>query len=201
MKPPARDVVARIDELLLRKRGISALHKTQLRRKRETIVEAKDAARANRFAESTSKWIDLVIRPDEARPRVANAEASLTAGQADRRAKGRWFSGHTSTVTLASGGLTLRTLDVAKRERALGSSEYLLVEGDLVVDGDLRLGRDTRSIYVVTGHLKARRIALGDAVLVVRGNVTCERVSGAPGEGIFKVLGTLTERRPSSAPR
>ena len=162
-------VLERIDALLRRPRGVSKLHKVQLRRKREVILERK-GAEALRFAELTSEWIDLVVRPDAATVTPRDG-STLTPGQADRRAKGRWFTGYARLVELAAGGLHVRSFDVAKRERAKGAAEYLLIDGDLIVDGTLRLGRDTRSIYVVTGDLFAKRVVRGDAVLVLLGKL------------------------------
>lgn len=175
-------VLERIDALLRRPRGVSKLHKVQLRRKREVILERK-GAEALRFAELTSEWIDLVVRPDA--PTVTPRDNSmLTPGQADRRARGRWFTGYARLVEVAAGGLRVRSFDVAKRERAKGAAEYLLIDGDLIVDGALRLGRDTRSIYVVTGDLFAKRVVRGDAVLVVLGKLNAP-VTGIAREGII----------------
>ncbi len=183
MQPTVAAVLERVDTLLRRSRGVSKLHKVQLRRKREVILERK-GAEALRFAELTSKWIDLVVRPDA--PAVTRRTGStLTPGQADRRAKGRWFTGYARRVEVAAGGLRLRSFDVAKRERAKGAAEYLLIEGDLIVDGVLRLGRDTRSIYVVTGELSAKRVVRGDAVLVVLGKLNAP-VTGIVREGIIR---------------
>lgn len=183
MQPTVAAVLERVDTLLRRPRGVSKLHKTQLRRKREVILERKGAD-ALRFAKLTSKWIDLVVRPGA--PTVTRRTGStLTPGQADRRAKGRWFTGYARRVEIAAGGLRLRSFDVAKRERAKGSAEYLLIDGDLIIDGILRLGRDTRSIYVVTGDLSARRVVRGDAVLVVLGTLNAP-VTGVVREGIIR---------------
>lgn len=183
MHPNVSAVLERVDALLRRSRGISKLHKVQLRRKREVILERK-GSEALRFAELTSKWIDLVVRPDA--PTVtARAGSTLTPGQADRRAKGRWFTGYARSVELAAGGLRVASFDVAKRERAKGAAEYLLIDGDLIVDGILRLGRDTRSIYVVTGDLSAKRVVRGDAVLVVLGKMNAP-VTGIAREGIIR---------------
>ncbi|MFT3710738.1 MAG: hypothetical protein QM817_24200 [Archangium sp.] len=184
---PDREVSAaltRIDELLRRPRGISRLHKVQLRRKREVIVERKGAD-ARRFAKLTSEWIDLVVRPDAVPVAKAKREGTLTAAQADRRAKGRWFSGYTRQVEVIAGGLTLRSFDVAKRERDKGASEYLLIDGDLIIKGTLKLGTGTRSIYVVTGNVRAKQLTRGDAVLVVLGTLHAV-VKGKEGEGVLR---------------
>jgi hypothetical protein len=185
MHASVRKVVERIDSLLARKRGVSALHKVQLRRRRAVLVDESRAG-ARRFAQLTSEWIDLVVRPEAPKVTPEKGSAQLTPGQADRRAKGRWFSGHARVVDVVTGALRLRSLDVAKRERAKGGAEYLLVEGDLVVDGAVQLGRDTRSIYVVTGDLRAKKVVRGDAVLVVRGKVEAV-ISGKPGQGVLQV--------------
>lgn len=186
-------VLERIDALLRRPRGVSKLHKVQLRRKREVILERK-GAEALRFAELTSQWIDLVVRPDAATVTPRDG-STLTPGQADRRAKGRWFTGYTRRVELAAGGLRVGSFDVAKRERAKGAAEYLLIDGDLIVDGVLRLGRDTRSIYVVTGDLSAKQVVRGDAVLVVLGKMNAP-VTGIAREGIISSGRRIIEGRP-----
>jgi hypothetical protein len=67
------------------------------------------------------------------------------------------------------------------------------------VEGLLRLGQGVRSIYVVLGDLRAKRIELGDAVLVVRGKVIAESDLFTPAnEGIFDVHG---EQRPERQAR
>jgi hypothetical protein len=197
MHPRVSAVLERVDELLRRPRGVSSLHKVQLRRKREVLVE-REGAEARRFAELLSGWIDLVVRPDAPKVAAARDGSTLTPGQADRRAKGRWFTGYARVVDVAAGGLRVRSFDVAQRERAKAGAEYLLIEGDLVVDGTVQLGRDTRSIYVVTGDLRAKRVVHGDAVLVVLGKLSAP-VTGALGEGLVQAGQRRRTRRNGSA--
>jgi len=191
---------AKIDELLGAKRGVSRLHKIQLKRRRDLLDELAPARR-ERMATLTLQWIDLVVQPkrvtEPKSPRRARSDGESTtivAKDADRRAKGPWFRDHTSRVAVERDGFRVVTFDAAKRAKKAGSSEYVLFEGNVVVDGTLNLGSGVRSIYVVLGDLTARRIELGDAVLVVRGTVSATEYVFTPrNEGVFAVHG---EQRP-----
>ena len=195
---------AKIDELLEAKRGVSRVHKIQLQRRR-ALLAGLPTARQERMAQITLEWIDLVVSPKDATAEShphrtatgkAHGRATISANDADRRAKGPWFRGHTSHVVVENEGFRVPNFDVAKREKKAGSAEYVLFEGDVTVEGTLSLGGDSRSIYVVLGDLTARRIELGDAALVVRGTMRATDYVFAPrNEGIFAVGGEQKPER------
>jgi hypothetical protein len=81
--------------------------------------------------------------------------------------------------------------------RALGQPcgpEFVVFGGGLSVGGTLDLGSDVHSIVAVCGELRAARLILGDAVLVVQGKVDVgEWLFGPRTEGIFDVAGAQIE--------
>jgi hypothetical protein len=117
----------------------------------------------------------------------------ISAAQADEMVGGAWFAGYTDGVDLHDGPVTVDGFDAGARADALGRSEYAVFGAGLVVDGTMSLDADPcRSIYVVRGPLHARRIILGDAVLVVQGDVDVDEwLFGAGNEGVFEVLGHI----------
>lgn len=122
--------------------------------------------------------------------------SQLPAHEADQIAKGKWFAGYTKTVERFEGEIRWESLDVQTRAAEGRGAEYLLVQGDLALEGDLDLGRDIHSIYVITGNVSARRVILGDAVLVVGGSITArEWVFGPRSEGLFAVAGNQIESK------
>src|SRR5262245_6202005 len=114
----------------------------------------------------------------------------VAAKEADQLVGKDWFDGYAKSVDVHDEAVTVDQLDAEARAEALGNTEYVVFSRDLTVTGTLDLARDVHSIFVVLGNLTARRVILGDAVLVVRGRLRAsEFLLGPPGEGVFE-LGT-----------
>lgn len=119
---------------------------------------------------------------------------TISAADADTITGSSWFTGYTNSVELHQGNTQWSGLDAQARADEKGDTEYVLVLGDLAIDGDVDLRSEVQSIYAIAGNLTARRVILGDAVLVVGGTVTAtEWVLGPPGEGLFDVAGAQIE--------
>ncbi|MET8151311.1 hypothetical protein ACIBSW_31840 [Actinoplanes sp. NPDC049668] len=118
----------------------------------------------------------------------------ITAAQADELLAGAWFEDYASEVELYEEPVTVDEFDVAARRDELGDTEMVLFGGGLTVRGTLDLGEDIHSIYAVRGHLRARRLILGDAILVVDGKVEIgEWILGGQTQGLFDVGGRQIE--------
>jgi hypothetical protein len=118
----------------------------------------------------------------------------ITAGRADELIGGSWFDGYTSDVDLHEEPVTVDEFDAEARAEELDDTEYAVFNGGLTVRGTLDLAREVHSIYVVRGPLRARRMMLGDAVLVVDGPVDVDEwLFGGRTEGIFEVAGQQIE--------
>ena len=110
---------------------------------------------------------------------------TLTAAEADALIPGEWFGGYCKQVELVENA---RTLDDLRTDDAI----YVLYNNGLTATGTIDL-RDTRSIIVVRGTLRAKRVILGDAVLVVTERVIADEIVGASNEGLFEVGGHQVE--------
>jgi hypothetical protein len=118
----------------------------------------------------------------------------ITADRADDLVGESWFDGYTTEVTLYEEPVTLDEFDAEARAEERSDTEFAIFNGGLTVRGTLTLSRDVHSIYVVRGVLRVRRLVLGDAVLVVDGQVTADEwVFGSRTEGIFEVAGEQVE--------
>lgn len=112
----------------------------------------------------------------------------ITAAEADGLVGAPWFEGYTNTVEVFDDPVTLDSFDAEARAEAGRGSEYLVFAAGLDVQGTLDLRRYVQSIIVVLGTLRARRIVLGDAVLVVTERVeVSEWLLGVETEGLFEV--------------
>ncbi|GEM_PF-2816350 len=132
--------------------------------------------------------------PTRPKPAAAPTANTLSATDADKLVGDKWFTGHTNAVQLIDGPATVTTFDGASRG---GDAEYLIFDRGLTVTGTLDLSAVYRSIIVVRGTLKAKRIILGDAVLVVEKAVhASELVFGPMTEGIFALAGMQIESDP-----
>ena len=128
------------------------------------------------------------------KPALATTAATITSAAADELVGGAWFTGHTKTVQLIDGPATVNTFDGDSRG---GDAEYLVFNHGLTVTGTLDLSAIDRSIIVVRGTLKAKRIILGDAVLVVEKAIqAAELMFGPMTEGIFSLAGMQIESDP-----
>jgi hypothetical protein len=124
----------------------------------------------------------------------AEQTSSLAPAAADKRAGGKWFTGYTNRVQLIDEPTTLASFDETSRG---GDAEYLIFARGLTVTSALDLSRIERSIIVVLGALKAKRIILGDAVLVVEKSIEAsELIYGPMSEGIFQLAGMQIETDP-----
>jgi hypothetical protein len=112
----------------------------------------------------------------------------MPAAQADELVGGRWFDGYTEDVDVHQELVTVDEFDVEARADAHEDTEMVLFGGGLNVLGTLDLGSSVHSIFAVRGVLRARRMILGDAILVVQGRVEVgEWLFGPENEGIFSV--------------
>jgi hypothetical protein len=128
------------------------------------------------------------------KPALATTAATITSAAADELVGGTWFTGHTQTVQLIDSPATVNTFDGDSRG---GDAEYLVFNRGLTVTGTFDLSAIGRSIIVVRGTLKAKRIILGDAVLVVEKAVqAAELMFGPMTEGIFSLAGMQIESDP-----
>jgi len=136
----------------------------------------------------------VLAAPTPPKPAAAPTANTLSATDADKRVGDKWFTRHTNAVQLIDGPATVTTFDGASRG---GDAEYLLFDQGLTVTGTLDLSEIHRSIIVVRGTLKAKRIILGDAVLVVERAVhASELVFGPLTEGVFALAGMQIESDP-----
>ncbi|GLW33788.1 hypothetical protein [Actinoplanes regularis] len=118
----------------------------------------------------------------------------ITAGQADELLTRAWFDGCTSEVEMYEGLVTVDEFDVEARAEEQGDTEMVLFGGGLTVRGTLDLSEEVHSIYAVRGPLRARRLILGDALLVVDGTVEIDEwIFGGETEGVFEVGGRQIE--------
>lgn len=123
----------------------------------------------------------------------------ITAAQADELLARAWFEDYAGEVELYEEPVTVDEFDVAARCDELGDTEMVLFGGGLTVHGTLDLGEEVHSIYAVRGHLRARRLILGDAILVVDGTVEIgEWIVGGQTEGLFEVGGLQIESGPDA---
>ena len=119
---------------------------------------------------------------------------SLAPAAADKLAGAKWFTGYTNRVQLIDKPTTLVAFDEASRG---GDAEYVIFAKGLTVTGALDLSRIERSIIVVLGALKAKRVILGDAVLVVEKSLEAsELIFGPMSEGIFQLAGMQLDSDP-----
>ncbi len=145
-------------------------------------------------AELEAELAAILAAPTSPKPAVVPTANTLSASEADKRVGDKWFTGYTNAVQLIDGPATVMTFDGASRG---GDAEYLLFDQGLTVTGTLDLSSIYRSIIVVRGTLKAKRIILGDAVLVVEKAVRAsELVFGPMTEGIFALAGLQIESDP-----
>jgi hypothetical protein len=113
---------------------------------------------------------------------------AISPVEADQRVGNSWFSGYANAVELVA-----EPVVVAQRPPADGA-EYVIYDRGLTVKGTLDLGSDVHSIIVVRGTLAAKRVILGDAVLVVTERVIArDWVFGPRNEGLFDVGGHQIE--------
>jgi hypothetical protein len=127
-----------------------------------------------------------------ARPAPIDDGKTLTSQAADELVGGKWFAGYTNAVRHFDEQVVLATFDQSSRG---GDAEYLLFRDGLTIDGTLDLSRIHRSIIAVLGTLKARRIILGDAVVVVGTRVEASELVFSPRtEGLFSIAGRQLER-------
>ncbi|GAA0430215.1 hypothetical protein Aca07nite_38910 [Actinoplanes capillaceus] len=118
----------------------------------------------------------------------------ISAPQADELTGNSWFSGHTDGVELHEAPVTVDEFDAEARCEERDELETAVFGGGLTVAGTLDLGTDVHAIYVVRGTLRARRLILGDAVLVVDGAVEVDEwLFGGVTEGLFEVAGHQAE--------
>jgi hypothetical protein len=118
----------------------------------------------------------------------------ITSAHADELLGGSWFTGYTSEVAVYEEPVTVDEFDVEARSDELNDTEMVLFSGGLTVRGTLDLGREIHSIYAVLGTLRARRLILGDAILVVNGTVEIDEwLLGGETEGLFEVGGLQIE--------
>jgi hypothetical protein len=116
--------------------------------------------------------------------------AHVSPAEADKRVGGKWFRGYTNRVELVDEARTVDTMIPTE-------AEFVIFDHGLTVRGTLDLGSSVHSILVVRGKLRARRVILGDAVLVVTDGVEAsEFVFGGSNEGLFEVGGVQVERDP-----
>jgi hypothetical protein len=112
----------------------------------------------------------------------------ISAAQADELMDGPWFSGYTKFVDMYEEPVSVDDFDVETRWKAHGDTEMVVFGGGLTVQGTLDLGSDVHSFFAVQGVLRARRLILGDAVLVVRGTVEVDEwLLGEENEGLFAI--------------
>jgi hypothetical protein len=107
---------------------------------------------------------------------------SLSPEEADLMIGRIWYSDQEAKgpVQVHDERVTVPEFDAEKRAAENGGPERVLFVHDLKVEGTLRLGKATGSIYVVLGNIHAGRIELGDAVLAVSGRVTADDYVHAP---------------------
>lgn len=105
-----------------------------------------------------------------------------------------WFDGYTSTVEYHEKSVEYTSFNVEERYEERGDTEHVLFGDGLSVSETVDLGFDTFSIYGVKGHLSAKRLILGDAVLVISGSLNVTDWIFLPeGEGLFQVNGQQIE--------
>jgi hypothetical protein len=130
---------------------------------------------------------------------VDSGQLRLSAAEADARLSDSWFEGYCNEVAVHEAPVTVDEFDAAQRLEEQGDTEYILFAGGLTVRGTLDLGSDVHSIYAVIGSLRAKRLVLGDAILVVDGSVHVdEMLFGPRGEGLFEVAGHQVEPEPEA---
>lgn len=118
----------------------------------------------------------------------------VTAAQAEDMVGEGWFVGYTDEVELHDEHVAVDAFDAEARAEERGGPEFVVFGGGLSVSGTLDLSSDVHSIVAVRGELRAARLILGDAVLVVRGKVDVgEWLFGPRTEGIFDVAGAQIE--------
>ncbi|WP_216915277.1 hypothetical protein [Nocardia noduli] len=118
----------------------------------------------------------------------------ITAARADELLGSSWFSDYTAEVDLHEEPVVHDEFDVEARCEALEDTESVLFGAGLTVHGTLDLAVDVHSIYAVRGTLRARRLILGDAVLVVDGTVEVDEwLFGGDTRGVFEVGGLQVE--------
>ncbi|CAN5179994.1 hypothetical protein BH11MYX1_BH11MYX1_23030 [soil metagenome] len=128
------------------------------------------------------------------KPAPATPAATITPAAADELAGGKWFTGYTNAVQLIDGPATVTAFDGDSRG---GDAEYLVFDKGRTITGTLDLSGLCPSIIVVRGTLKAKRIVLGDAVLVVEKAVQAsELIFGPMTEGVFSLAGMQIESDP-----
>jgi hypothetical protein len=118
---------------------------------------------------------------------------TIAAGRADEIAGGSWFTGYAEHVDLYDGLYPVDDFDADARAARLRHPEHALFGGGLDVRGTLNLADGGyHSIYVVRGSLHARRMNLGDAVLVVQGDIEVDEwLFGGTNEGVFEVRSNM----------
>ena len=124
-----------------------------------------------------------------------NVVRSVDSSVADEIVGGDWFRGYADRVDLYEDAVMIDQFHAGARADAARSGEFAVFRGGLVVSGEMSLDDNGwHSIYVVQGGLRARRVILGDAVLVVQGAVeVADWLLGLPNEGVFEVGGEQIE--------
>ncbi|MCT2546952.1 MULTISPECIES: hypothetical protein [Streptomyces] len=118
----------------------------------------------------------------------------ISAAQADELMGGPWFDGYTKDVDMHQELVTVDDFDVEARAVAHDDTGMVLFGGGLTVLGTLDLSSDVHSIFAVRGVLRARRLILGDALLVVQGTVELDEwLFGPENEGrLCHVVGCVS---------
>ncbi|MFE7044071.1 hypothetical protein ACFU9X_32965 [Streptomyces atratus] len=112
----------------------------------------------------------------------------ISAAQADELMGGPWFEGYTEFVDMYEKPVTVEDFDAEARAEANDDTEMVLFGGGLTVRDTLDLSSEVHSVIAVQGSLRARRLILGDAVLVVRGTVELDEwLFGEENEGLFAI--------------
>jgi hypothetical protein len=118
----------------------------------------------------------------------------ISAAQADELIGGPWFDGYTKDVDMHEEPVTVDDFDVEARWAAHDDTEMVLIGGGLTVLCTLDLSSDIHSIFAVRGVLRARRLMLGDAKLVVQGTVELDEwLFGPESQGLFAINDLQTE--------
>lgn len=137
------------------------------------------------------EYLALVRKRREERLARKPRQGELSPRAADRKAKGAWFTGYTSSVRVDArakidGGLVIGT----------SGSEYVLFTAKRVeIAGTLKMP-GTRSIAVFLGSLHVQKLVFTDDVLVINGKLTTDVAFKVPKrtEGILKINGQSDTR-------
>jgi len=123
----------------------------------------------------------------------SNQTAKLSPQEADRLSRGKWFCKYAKEVEVFAKPVT-------RPELVLNSVAYTLYKEGLTVKGSMRLGT-AHSILVILGDLRASRLDIGDAVLVVSGQLYIdESVAHFANEGLLVAGGIEWNKATRKAP-